>query len=418
MTNWDPEQLQNAQTIIDVGNQLGASQRDITIALMTAMQESGLKNINYGDQAGPDSLGLFQQRAPWGSAQQRMDPAEAARMFFEGGHTGEPGLFSFSDRGNMSLTQAAQAVQVSAFPDAYAKWQGDAEGILGQKPGSMGAAPVQGPVMQSNLAQVSGSALASAGLQNQQSQDESLLGKPPTDTTQPNNDLANQGNAADVQKETNPLDETTVLGKEKSVLSGEKAVTDEDNPVGSPSAMQAAADSQFLKPMTLAEFTASMGGTTLPGSNLNNVPGALGVTGARGTIIQKAMAQIGTPYSWGGSAPGAFDCSGLVQWAYGQAGINLPRISYMQANAGKRVAINALQPGDLVAWDENSRNVGADHIAIYLGNNQILEAPHTGANVRVRTLGPGDETNAWGVDMSGYFNSGGSSGSSPVGNAR
>lgn len=397
MTAWSPAQLANANTIIQVGNQLGASQRDITIALMTAMQESGLQNINYGDAAGPDSLGLFQQRAPWGSAQARMDPASAARMFFEGGTTGEPGLFSFSNRNSMSLTQAAQAVQVSAFPSAYAKWQGDAQSILGT---SSTATPTAGPTVPgTNLSQVSGSALASAGLAT-------------TDATGPTSkDLADQASTLDDQ---NSVESKSVLDQQGTVAGSEKSVADSQNPVGSPAAMQANADSQFLKPMSLTEFTQQMGGSTLPGSTLSNVPAATGATGARGSIIQKALAQVGTPYVWGGQSPGGFDCSGLVQWAYAQAGISLPRISYQQANAGQKVAINALQPGDLVAWDENNRNPGADHIAIYLGNNQILEAPHTGADVRVRTLGPADETNAWGVSMQSFFG-GASSGSSGSG---
>lgn len=123
-----PEQQENARIIQEVGRELGASDRDILIALMTAAQESNLKNINYGDR---DSIGLFQQRRPWGTDEQRMDPRESARMFFEGGHTGQPGLFSKKNRDQMSLTQAAQAVQVSAFPDAYAKWESMAREFMG-----------------------------------------------------------------------------------------------------------------------------------------------------------------------------------------------------------------------------------------------------------------------------------------------
>ncbi len=106
----------NAATIMSVGSRLGASLRDQTIAVATAYVESGLKNINYGDR---DSLGLFQQRAPWGSAAARTNPSEAARMFFEGGRGGQRGLFDIGNRAALSMGQAAQAVQVSAFPFAY-----------------------------------------------------------------------------------------------------------------------------------------------------------------------------------------------------------------------------------------------------------------------------------------------------------
>lgn len=406
---WNAEQLANANTIIQVGNQLGASQRDITIALMTAMQESNLININYGDAAGPDSLGLFQQRAPWGSAQARMDPAESARMFFEGGSTGEPGLFSFSNRNSMSLTQAAQAVQVSAFPTAYAKWQGAAQSLLG----TTSSNPVEGPANPStNLAQVSGSALSQAGLASVSTDDQM---QDTTDQAKPDI-LKGEDTTSGNQQSVLQSSGNSVLDAEGSVAGSEKSVTNSVNPLGSPADMQSAADSQFLKPMTLTDFTSQMGGQTLPGSTLNAVPAATGATGARGTILQKALAQVGTPYQWGGQAPGGFDCSGLVQWAYAQAGIQLPRISFQQAQSGPKVAINQLQPGDLVGFDEYNRNGQglADHIAIYLGNNQILEAPHTGADVRVRTLGPADEADAWGVSMASYFG-GGASGSSQAG---
>src|SRR5690606_40654681 len=78
-TTFNAEQLQNASTIMSVGSQLGGSSRDLVIALMTAMQEAMLRNINYGHL---DSLGLFQQRSAWGSAAARTNPAQAARVFF------------------------------------------------------------------------------------------------------------------------------------------------------------------------------------------------------------------------------------------------------------------------------------------------------------------------------------------------
>jgi len=126
--NLSLEQLQNANTIASVGKSLGASGRDILIALMTAMQESTLRNLNYGDR---DSLGLFQQRAAWGSVAERTNPVESAKMFFLGGKGGQRGLFAFPNRNSMALAQAAQAVQVSAFPGAYAKWEAMAAALLG-----------------------------------------------------------------------------------------------------------------------------------------------------------------------------------------------------------------------------------------------------------------------------------------------
>jgi hypothetical protein len=102
---------------------MGASQRDLVIGLMTAYQESRLRNLNYGDR---DSLGLFQQRPSqgWGSKSQVTNPQYSARKFFST-------LFQVSGRNRMSLTGAAQAVQRSGFPNAYAQWESLARAILG-----------------------------------------------------------------------------------------------------------------------------------------------------------------------------------------------------------------------------------------------------------------------------------------------
>jgi len=129
------EQRRNAAVIVQVGRQLGASQRDIVIALMAALVESRLINVNYGDR---DSLGLFQQRAAWAPRSVRMDPAQSARMFFLGGRAGQPGLFDKRNRGSMGLGQAAQAVQVSAFPGRYAAYEDEARALIGMGPGKGG----------------------------------------------------------------------------------------------------------------------------------------------------------------------------------------------------------------------------------------------------------------------------------------
>ena len=122
---------------------------------------------------------------------------------------------------------------------------------------------------------------------------------------------------------------------------------------------------------------------------------AAAVGGKGGEIARMAKAFAGTPYVWGGSTPSGFDCSGFVQYVYRKMGINLPRVSFQQARAGKRVGLGALRSGDLVAWDNSSRNNGADHIAIYLGGGLIAEAPRAGVPLRVRKLGKNE--NAWGV---------------------
>ena len=100
-------------------------------------------------------------------------------------------------------------------------------------------------------------------------------------------------------------------------------------------------------------------------------------------VLDLGMSYVGTPYVWGGAAPGGFDCSGLLQWIYLQNGVALPRVAAEQAKAGVAVAAKDAQPGDLIAFDNNKSRPGVDHIGIYLGNGKMLQAPHTGANVPV-----------------------------------
>lgn len=110
------EQIAVITTITAVGRSVGASDRDLMTAYTAGYVESRFRNLHYGDR---DSLGVFQQRAPWGTVAQRTDVAESTRMFFTGGHGGQRGLFDIPNRGAMSIGAAAQAVQVSAFPARY-----------------------------------------------------------------------------------------------------------------------------------------------------------------------------------------------------------------------------------------------------------------------------------------------------------
>ncbi|MFB9478561.1 hypothetical protein ACFFSH_04305 [Streptomyces filamentosus] len=113
-----PDQASNAATIAAVGSARGLPERAVTIALATALQESALRNIEHGDR---DSLGLFQQRPSmgWGTPEQIMDPVYAAEKFYEG-------LEKVPGYSRMPLTVAAQKVQKSGFPQAYAKHEPDA----------------------------------------------------------------------------------------------------------------------------------------------------------------------------------------------------------------------------------------------------------------------------------------------------
>lgn len=150
MSQYGALQLRNAARIIQVGQELEVPPRGWVIAVATAMQESRLRNLanptvrgseqlpNEGVGSDHDSVGLFQQRAGWGSVQERMTPEYAARKFYEK-------LVEIPGWQQLPLTRAAQAVQVSAFPDAYAKHEALASKIVNSLAG--GAArtvPVDG----------------------------------------------------------------------------------------------------------------------------------------------------------------------------------------------------------------------------------------------------------------------------------
>ncbi|WTI78554.1 hypothetical protein OG242_21685 [Streptomyces sp. NBC_00727] len=132
-----PEQAANAATISAVGTTRGMPERAVTIALATALQESALRNLDHGDR---DSLGLFQQRPSqgWGTERQIMDPVYSAGKFYE--HLAKVPGYS-----RLPLTEAAQRVQRSGFPQAYAKHEPDAAllaaALTGRTPGALDCEP-------------------------------------------------------------------------------------------------------------------------------------------------------------------------------------------------------------------------------------------------------------------------------------
>ena len=99
-----------------------------------------------------------------------------------------------------------------------------------------------------------------------------------------------------------------------------------------------------------------------------------------------AMAQLGKPYAWGGSGPGTWDCSGLVQAAYRQAGVPFPHDAAAQyaQTAAHQVPLDGLQPGDLVFFGATTQTIS--HVGIYVGRGDMIDAPHAGAVVRIEPI--------------------------------
>lgn len=347
---WDDEQFFNARLIIATGRDMGMSNNEILSGLMAAMQESGLRNINYGDR---DSIGLFQQRPSqgWGTYKQIMDPLYATKKYFTT-------LKGVKNRVTMSPTVMAQAVQRSAYPDAYAKWQKQAQDLIGSakkieelpfplrgtrlgiedmgQDAPMGGVSLDGP-SQDGMEQASGIDLGAAGGVGL----DSATGVALTEGGEAEGGVVDP-NFESLQKLINQMNQ---------------------NPEGS----------KYDK-------------------NLYSGP----VSPLREKIIDIAKSALGTPYVWGGESyqEGGFDCSGLISWALNRAGIKTGgrfttynMTTWKGANAVFKDS--ELRPGDFVMLHpERAANGQASwgHVAFWLGNGYILEAPHTGAVVRIRKL--------------------------------
>jgi cell wall-associated NlpC family hydrolase len=256
----DATQRQAASTIIGVGKGMAAPPRAWVVALATAMQESRMGLAGTDVAVDHDSLGLFQQRPSqgWGTADQIRDPVYSTRTFLGR-------LLAIPAWQDMPVTRAAQTVQRSAFPAAYAKWEPLASSLVSDLAGVTGA-------IQSCTPESSGSTAA----------------MPP---------------------------------------------------------------------------------------------------GVARTAIDTAVHETGKPYVWGAEGPASFDCSGLMQSAYAKAGVILPRTAREQYKAGSHVPIAQAQPGDLLFWGYDSHDPDTvHHVALYLGNGQIMEAQQTGVPLGARPV--------------------------------
>ncbi|MFG1697165.1 C40 family peptidase [Nonomuraea sp. NPDC049309] len=100
--------------------------------------------------------------------------------------------------------------------------------------------------------------------------------------------------------------------------------------------------------------------------------------------LTAAASKLGAPYVWGAEGPDAFDCSGLIQWAFAQAGVRLPRVTHQQFASGSLVPFSEMRPGDLIFWRLDPTNPGyISHAAIYWGDGKMIQAPRTGDVVRI-----------------------------------
>jgi cell wall-associated NlpC family hydrolase len=140
-------------------------------------------------------------------------------------------------------------------------------------------------------------------------------------------------------------------------------------------AAKAAAEAQAAAAAAARQQTSSR--STSVGAFSSPVPVGSGASEA----VAAARSRLGDPYVWGASGPNSFDCSGLTMWAWGQAGVSLPHFSGAQYSSTQHIPISQVQPGDLVFPSDTGQ-----HVAIYIGNGQIIAAPHSGTVVQVQPL--------------------------------
>ncbi|MEV6011620.1 NlpC/P60 family protein [Streptomyces sp. NPDC051976] len=113
-----------------------------------------------------------------------------------------------------------------------------------------------------------------------------------------------------------------------------------------------------------------------------DIPDLPAASGRAAIAVATARQMVGAPYVWGATGPNSFDCSGLMQYSYGRAGVALPRTSQEQMNAGRHVPLDQARPGDLVIYRGD-----ASHVAMYVGGGQVVHAPYPGARVRYDPVG-------------------------------
>jgi cell wall-associated NlpC family hydrolase len=146
-------------------------------------------------------------------------------------------------------------------------------------------------------------------------------------------------------------------------------------------AQQQAQQAQQPQQTPVSSGVSSGGGTGSGGGSVSAPPPvAVPSGGGHAAAAQIALRYLGVPYVWGGSSPSGFDCSGLVMYVYAQLGVSLAHYTGAQWSETEPIPLSAAEPGDLIFFN------GLSHVGIYLGNGQMVDAPHTGSVVRVESI--------------------------------
>ena len=408
---WDQEQLDNARTIAQVGHKVGASDRDIQIALMAAIVESGLKNVDYGDR---DSLGLFQQRDAWGSREDRLTPAKAAEMFFLGGHDGQQGLLDVKDRDSRPMGEVAQDVQVSAYPDRYAQHESEAASLLGAVSSTETTGGHGDPYALTEVDGHTVDRMTAAALKAVQK----VWGGPGFNIMQGSHStsVAASGNT---HAGGGVIDIAPADGDWVGLMTAMRKVGFAAWIRNMPGYGQAGSGAH-IHAVLIGDESASPEALTQIQSYLNNDNGLGGsapddgprqfinnrfVWGKppqkdqgptwRDQVTKLAKTYIGTPFQWGGKDYSGIDTETLLHNIYSQVGVDLPQMAHDLRGLAEPIDVSEARPGDLIGWRDPTEGL---RYGIYLDNGRLVEAGGPGRVVQVNELGSA-LLNAFGIPI-------------------
>jgi hypothetical protein len=454
------EQIGNANVILATGRSMGANTKVLVSSIVTAIDESDLINLTGGDL---DSVGLFQQRASWGSYEERHNPAVAAAKYFEQAIVADQRFPS------LTMQMLCQTVQRSGTPDGsnYARYVDEGYRFVSaygsEVPQSTRDAVKNAQAGQAAINSVTGASAVTATQLAGTGADQAQVFMRGTIQVKDSYTILTKENswscitrlANEVNWRAFCVSGTIYFISEAYLFKSKPFMTISEDSIGidwidydydegkrqatvtvtchlsrwsappgstiqisnmgivngkwlveevSRSLYDSSATITLSKPLPVLPEPINL--ATIPsGANLPGLPGFTdpgsqvpgdstagsgyteknnpNLSQVQNTVVNYVLAQIGVPYSYGGtSRETGFDCSGLVMSAYQTAGIQIKRTSEEQWFEGPR-EMAGLQPGDLVFFGDASSGPG--HVGMYIGNGQMVNAPHTGANVRIDT---------------------------------
>ncbi|MFJ7064647.1 C40 family peptidase [Streptomyces sp. NPDC101115] len=200
-------------------------------------------------------------------------------------------------------------------------------------------------------------------------------------------DLASAVSASAEASQQEALDQSLAAQEnaalKKAAADARKAKAEADRKAEAERAEKARAEAQERASRTATRTSLSAKSSSSDSVGSSSSSSSQVATGSAAAIVAFAKAQIGDAYISGGTGPNSWDCSGLVQAAYAQAGIDLPRVSSSQSSMGTSVSLSNLQPGDILYWGSRS---GSYHVAIYVGGGKYVGAQNPSTGVVERSL--------------------------------